>query len=131
MTVVCGFVPTAEGRAAVRAAVDEASRRGEDLVVLNTTRGDAPVDPRFATQEDLDELEAMLGESGVPFTLETRGNGPNPAADVVALATKHDASVIVIGLRRRSPTGKLIFGSTAQQILLDADAPVLAVKAKA
>ncbi|SOC53576.1 universal stress protein [Ornithinimicrobium cerasi] len=129
MTVVCGFVPTAEGRAAVRAAVDEASRRGEDLVVLNTTRGDAPVDPRFATQEDLDELEAMLGESGVPFTLETRGNGPNPAADVVALATKHDASVIVIGLRRRSPTGKLIFGSTAQQILLDADAPVLAVKA--
>ncbi|WP_122261011.1 universal stress protein [Ornithinimicrobium cerasi] len=129
MTVVCGFVPTAEGRAAVRAALDEASRRGEDLVVLNTTRGDAPVDPRFATQEDLDELEAMLGESGVPFTLETRGNGPNPAADVVALATKHDASVIVIGLRRRSPTGKLIFGSTAQQILLDADAPVLAVKA--
>jgi nucleotide-binding universal stress UspA family protein len=34
-------------------------------------------------------------------------------------------------MRRRSPTGKLLFGSDAQQILLQADCPVLAVKADA
>jgi nucleotide-binding universal stress UspA family protein len=50
------------------------------------------------------------------------------AEDLVAVATETEAEVIVIGLRRRSPVGKLILGSNAQRILLDSPCPVLAVK---
>ena len=128
MTVVCGYVPTPEGKAALRAALDEADRRGEDLAVLNTTRGDALVDPRYASGDDLGEVRQLLSESGVPYTLDQRVTGHGGAADLLDLAKERSASVIVIGLRRRTPTGKLIFGSAAQQILLEADAPVLAVK---
>ena len=54
-----------------------------------------------------------------------------PAADsLVSTARDIDADLVVIGLRRRSPVGKLITGSSAQAILLDAPCPVVAVKAK-
>ena len=57
-----------------------------------------------------------------PFARIEVGDALN--VDVVS-----DAELIVIGLRRRSPVGKLILGSNAQRILLDAHCPVLAVKA--
>jgi len=54
--------------------------------------------------------------------------GTDPADALVRVAGERDASVIVIGLRHRTPVGKLIMGSTAQRILLDARCPGLAVK---
>jgi len=56
--------------------------------------------------------------------------GTDPADDLVSVAEEVGADFIVIGLRRRSPVGKLILGSNAQRILLDAPCPVLAVKAE-
>ena len=56
-----------------------------------------------------------------------RGN--EPAEDLIEVAEEIHAELIVIGLRRRTPVGKLILGSNAQRILLDASCPVLAVKA--
>lgn len=131
MTIVVGYVPKPEGRAALRTALDEADRRGEALYVLNTSRGDAYVDPSYASPEDLADVRRQLEESGVPFELEQHVGGRDGAEEVVAAAAARSASLIVIGIRRRSPTGKLVFGSDAQRILLDAGCPVLAVKAPA
>jgi nucleotide-binding universal stress UspA family protein len=129
VTIVVGYVPKPEGRAALQAAVEEASRRGEPLLVLNTSRGDAVVDPGYATDEDLAEVRRQLERSGTPFEIEHRISGRDGAHDVVDAAHRLGASLVVIGLRRRTPTGKLLFGSDAQQILLDVRCPVLAVKA--
>jgi nucleotide-binding universal stress UspA family protein len=56
--------------------------------------------------------------------------GKDPAEDLIGVAEEVKADLIVIGLRRRSPVGKLILGSNAQRVLLDAGCPVLAVKAE-
>lgn len=129
MTIVVGYVPKPEARAALQAALEEADRRGESLHVLNTSRGDAYVDPSYASPEDLAEVRRLLEESGLPFELEQQVTGRDGADEIVSAAARLHASLVVIGLRRRSPTGKLIFGSDAQRILLDAECPVLAVKA--
>lgn len=129
MTIVVGYVPKPEGRAALRAAIEEADLRKERLHVVNTARGDALVDPGFASGEDVAEVRRQLEASGVDFEIDHRISGRDGADDVTTAAERLDASLVVIGLRRRSPTGKLIFGSTAQRILLDVHCRVLAVKA--
>ena len=129
MTIVVGYVPTPEGEAALRAAVTEARLREQPLHVVNSSRGDALADPRFAGEDALAEVRAQLDAAGVVYEIDQPVRGHEAADEVVQAADRVDASLVVIGLRRRTPTGKLITGSQAQRILLDAHCPVLAVKA--
>ena len=129
MTIVVGYVPTPQGEAALAAAIAEASRREEPLHVLNTARGDTLSDPRYASEDTLDEVRARLAQAGVGYEIQQLVRGHEAAEEIVEAADRLNASLIVIGLRRRTPTGKLITGSQAQRILLDANCPVLAVKA--
>lgn len=131
MTIVVGYVPRPEGRAALRRAVAEANLRGDDLLVLNAARGQAWTEAGVATEQDLDEVRAELDGAGVRFDVRQVIEGRDPADEVIDAAQEAGAQLIVIGLRRRSAVGKLIMGSTSQRILLDAACPVLAVKADA
>jgi nucleotide-binding universal stress UspA family protein len=128
MSVVVGYVATAEGGAALDVALTEAQRRGVQLVVVLSERGQRfgsePTDLEGAAQE----VRARLADSGVPFDVRQTARGRDVADDIIGAAVEESAELIVIGLRRRSPVGKLILGSNAQRILLDAPCPVLAVK---
>ena len=130
-TVVVGYVPKAEGDAALGKAIDEAKLRGAKLVVVNSHRGGPDFDAASArkAEAEMDAVRARLEESGVSYDLRQLVRGYEPAEDLISIAEANSADLIVIGLRRRSPVGKLILGSNAQRILLDAHCPVLAVKA--
>jgi len=54
--------------------------------------------------------------------------GLEAGEDLVQLADEHKADEIIIGGRRRSKVNKLIFGSTAQYVVLNASCPVVTVK---
>jgi len=130
-TIVVGYVPKAEGRAALRRAAEEAKLRGMRLVVVNSHRGGREFDRDDAIESEsqLEEVRDTLREAGVEHEVRQLVRGLDPADDLVNVATEVGADIIVIGLRRRSPVGKLILGSNAQRVLLDAPCPVLAVKA--
>ena len=129
MTIVVGYVPTPEGEAALSAAITEAQLREEPLHVVNSSRGDSLSDPRYASEDALDKVRAQLDASGLPYEVKQFVRGHEASEELVDEADRLKASLIVIGIRRRSPTGKLITGSQAQRTLLDANCPVLAVKA--
>jgi nucleotide-binding universal stress UspA family protein len=130
-TIVVGYVPKPEGEAALTRAIDEAKLRGDKLVVVNSARGGSDYDGEDARRDDeqMASVKAQLEASGVEFDLRQLVRGFEPAEDLIGIAEATTADLIVIGLRRRSPVGKLILGSNAQRILLDAHCAVLAVKA--
>ena len=129
MTIVVGYIPRPEGLAALDHAIVEAERRGERLLVVNTGHHGDYADPSFAASQDLEALDAQLTARGIEHEIRQPTRGLAPADELLDAATEVDATLLVIGLRRRSPLGKLITGSTAQQVLLDASCAVLAVKA--
>ncbi len=86
---------------------------------------------RLATMDTGHEFIGLasreLAEAGVPHTVE-HVSGRDPVDEIVRRAGEGDVDLVVIGLRRRSPVGKLLMGSAAQRILLEVGCPVLAVK---
>jgi nucleotide-binding universal stress UspA family protein len=132
-TIVVGYVPKPEGKAALRRAAEEAKLRGLRLVVVNSHRGGREFDSEDAIESEsqLQEVKSELAVHGIDHDVRQLVRGMDPAEDLVNVANEVGAEMIVIGLRRRSPVGKLILGSNAQRVLLDAPCPVLAVKAAA
>jgi nucleotide-binding universal stress UspA family protein len=128
MNVVVGYVPTREGESALIHAVEEARTRSARLVVVNTSRGDSLVDERYADESQLDELRERLSASGVEHELVHAIRGREASEEILQVAAERRADLVVIGLRKRSAVGKLLLGSTAQRVLLEAPCPVLAVK---
>lgn len=130
-SVVVGYVPKPEGEAALDKAVEEARLRGLRLVVVSSHRGGPDFDADTAAdyERTLEDVGKRLDDSGVPYVVRQLVRGFDPADDLISIAEANAAELIVIGLRRRSPVGKLILGSNAQRILLDAHCPVLSVKA--
>jgi len=132
MAIVVGYVPTKEGRAALKTAASEARLRNAKLIVINSNRGGRDLDGEEARkyEEELTAVRSRLDDAGVEHEVRQLVRGMEPAEDLIAVAEEAGAQMIVIGLRRRTPVGKLILGSNAQRILLDAPCAVLAVKAE-
>lgn len=131
MSIVVGYIPTPEGAAALSHAAEEARLRSVPLVVVGSHSGGAAFDgddvARF--EEALQTAGEELAAAGLEYTVRGLVRGKDPSEDLIDVADEVGAEAIVIGLRRRTPVGKLLLGSNAQRILLDATCPVIAVKA--
>lgn len=127
MGVVVGYLATPEGRAALDSAVREAGTRGGSVIVVVSARPDEAVDERERLERELSGVDEELAAAGVAHEIRLLDGG-DVADDLITTAEELSADLIVIGLRRRSPVGKLILGANAQRVLFDAPCPVLTVK---
>jgi nucleotide-binding universal stress UspA family protein len=131
VTILVGYFPSPQGDAALDVAVEEARTHATDLVVVNIARGEAVLERRRLYDDQAEQLTERLRGTGVPFTLRRELESGDAAEALLAVAAELTPRFIVLGLRRRSATGKLLFGSNAQQILMEAACPVITVKAPA
>jgi nucleotide-binding universal stress UspA family protein len=126
--IVVGYVPTPEGLAAVDHAINQAHQGESTLVIVNSGHRGNDADPKFAQSDDWDALDQRLTSLGIAHEMRQSTQALSSAEEILGAATELDADLVVIGLRRRSPVGKLFLGSSSQQIILEADCPVVAVK---
>ena len=131
MAVVVGFIDNPEGRRALDLAIEEAERRDSRLIVVHSMRGGTKTRDReyLSYQKALDALATELNERGVDHEIHEYVRDQTPAEDLVQAVAQFDAEVIVIGYRKRTPTGKALLGSHAQEVLMNSTVPVLAVMA--
>lgn len=125
MTIAAAFRPDDFGRAAVRWAAAEAAANKEKLVVITVEE----IDPEFETAQapDLSEFTDRFDLEGIDY--EIRSAASLSVSDVVIdEAVAAGAERLVIGIRKRTPVGKMLMGRVTQMILLDAPMPVIAVK---
>lgn len=131
MKIVVGFIDTPEGHAAVDAAIDEARIRGGELVIVNSMHGGSRESEAeyLATAGAFEALQKRLDAEGIGYETHEYVRGNTPPEDIMRAVESSGAGLIVIGIRSRSATGKLLLGSNALDILHDATVPVLCVKA--
>ncbi len=99
------------------------------LHVVNASSGESYVDKGIASDAQLDALRQRLSDQGVAHEVVQSVGRLEPAEEILEAAERLSAALIVLGIRRRTPVGKLLMGSTAQRVLLQSTCPVLAVKA--
>ncbi|ELY51188.1 universal stress protein [Natronolimnohabitans innermongolicus] len=88
-----------------------------------------------------EEMEAVRGADRLPASIEAavdvlegsdvefavHETSGEPAVKILEAATEFDSNAIVLGVGRRSPVGKVLFGSVVQAVILDSDRPVTVV----
>ena len=128
MNVIVGYRPTPEGRAALDRAVEETRRLGGRLLVVNSAEQANGTPGGISAERGADALSERLTAAGIAHDIRQLDANDDPAESILSSVSDSSTDLIVIGVRRRTPVGKLILGSVAQEVLLDADCPVLAVK---
>jgi len=79
-------------------------------------------------EQELDKIRRSFRDEGIVCKTEAIISSISPGEDLVQFTKEKEIDEIIIGIKRRSKVGKLLFGSNAQYILLTAQCPVIAVK---
>jgi nucleotide-binding universal stress UspA family protein len=92
-----------------------------EIVVYHVFRGSD--EPDVKRLKSVMEATKRLESEG--FTVKTRQSSGDTARNILQMAEELDVDSISIAGRKRSPTGKALFGSITQDVVLESDRPVL------
>ena len=80
------------------------------------------------SEKGLDWARTVFEENGIECDTHLLIRGMSPGEDIIEYAKENRVEEIIVGVKRRSKVGKLLMGSTAQFVILQAPCPVVSVK---
>lgn len=115
-------------QAQVRTIVEMPIRSEEVHATILHDFTDNAVGASVSQVESVRRASERLEEEGIEVTLEESSG--EPAKAIMEMAETVDADLVVLAGRKRSPTGKMLFGSVTQEVILGMERPVLVCSAR-
>jgi nucleotide-binding universal stress UspA family protein len=129
MKIMVGYDGSEMAQRALMVAQNRAKALKAELhIFTSASNGKSDSTQNSRLEEKLKDSEMLCKACDIPCKVEMSNYNLSVAEDMVRYARENEIDEIVIGLRRRSQLGKLLFGSTSRQVILDAPCPVLSVK---
>ena len=130
MKIMVGFDGSKVSEAALELAAEHARAFGAQIFLVRSMVGgpDVPKRDFENNQRELEYDKSEFKKKNIDCETLLSVRGLEPGEDLTRLAEEHQVDAIIMGVRRRSKVGKLVFGSTAQYVILNAPCPVVTVK---
>ncbi len=130
MKLVAAYRASEVGKKVLALAVERARQSAAQVYLVTSLvgGGETPVDVIEQARTDLDQAAGLLAANGIAAETHLLIRGLSAGEDVVQFAQEIGADEIIVGIWKKSKVGKILFGSTAQDVILTAGCPVLTTK---
>ena len=130
MKILVGYDGTNSAKEALNLAKSRAKALGASVEVVTSMQKGTESEKKDIEQAErgLAYAKSLFDEDKIACGTHLLIRGVSPGEDLVEFAKEHRMDEIVVGVKRRSKVGKLLLGSTAQYVILQAPCPVVTVK---
>jgi nucleotide-binding universal stress UspA family protein len=130
MKILVGYDGTNSAKEALNLAKSHAKTFGASVEVVTSMQKGTE-----SARKDIEQAErglayakSLFEEDGIACNTHLLIRGLTAGEDLVKFADENQIDQIVVGVKRRSKVGKLLMGSSAQYVILQAQCPVVSVK---
>jgi len=130
MKILVGYDGSPQAKEALSLAKKHAQAFNATVYVVTSLLGEdhTSAEEIRQAQDELDYTERFFSDSGVPVETHLLIRGLSPGEDLVQFAQEHGIDQIFVGVIKTSAVGKILFGSNARHVILNAPCPVITVK---
>ena len=130
MNILVGYDGSNAAMDAMKLAKKHAKAFDAKVYVITSLRGGSDSgDGKISEGEKyLEFAKDYFEKEEIPVETHLLVRGMDPGDDIVQFARDNEVDEIVIGVRKRSNMGKILFGSTARFVILEAPCPVVTIK---
>ena len=133
MVIMVCYEGTSTARRAVKLARAHAAVWDASVVIVKALERDEPLKRSYIEKEERkleSEIAAIITDAVIPYECQLFISSLGRGEQLVEFARTEKVDQVFIGVERRSKLGKLIFGSTAQFVILNAPCPVVTVNSR-
>lgn len=130
MKIMVGYKGAKAGKAALDLAAIHAKAFGATVEVVTSLNRKSEKNPQkiHAAEQGLKYAETLYADKGIACNTTLLIRGLTHGEDLIKFADENQIDEIIIGASRSSLVGKLVFGNTAQYVILQANCPVILTK---